>query len=183
VRRSHLHELRMRREPMRERNTRYGSFQTTPLPELDVSSQRSDHRLHHALRKSVFQSESGARPGRTWEDVSISSCVFEFSVQDDMLPCRKVLCEKSGDNLCARAIRLNNQLSAKVTQALSHSTDSDSRALGLDLSQLFRRHSATLIPNLDDDRIGFASNADGCALTSRVTMHVRQGLLHDTKND
>ena len=53
----------------------------------------------------------------------------------------------------------------------SDSPDSDSGALGLNLGQLFWRHSATLILNLHNDLIGLASNTDGCALTSSA-MHV-----------
>jgi hypothetical protein len=58
----------------------------------------------------------------------------------------------------------------RVPQAFSDSADSDSGALGLNLGQLFWRHSATLIPNLHNDLIGLASDTDGCALTSSA-MH------------
>ena len=70
-----------------------------------------------------------------------------------------------------------------MAQALAHSSDSHSRALGLNLSQSFRRYSASLVFNLYLDIVPFALNPNQRGFASRVTMNVRQAFLNKSENE
>jgi len=70
-----------------------------------------------------------------------------------------------------------------MAHALAHSSDSHSRALGLNRSQPFRGHSLSPVFNLYADSVFFALNSDQGGLASGVTMNVGQTFLHQTEYD
>ena len=68
-----------------------------------------------------------------------------------------------------------------MEHALAHSSDSYSRALGLNLSQSFRGHSTSMVLNLYVDAVFFALQLNQRGLASRVTMDVRQTFLNKSE--
>ena len=74
-------------------------------------------------------------------------------------------------------VGFDNQIAAKMAHALAHSSDSHSRALGLNFSQSFRGHSLSLVLNLYLDIALFALNSNQRGFASRVTMNVCQAFL------
>ncbi len=65
-----------------------------------------------------------------------------------------------------------------MAHALAHSSDSDSRPLGLNLRESFRGHSLSVVFNLYADTAFFALNPNHGGFASRVTMNVCQAFLH-----
>jgi hypothetical protein len=65
-----------------------------------------------------------------------------------------------------------------MADALAHSSDSHSGALGLNRSQSFRGNSSSLVFNLNVDGVFFALNPNLRSLAPRVTMNVGQAFLH-----
>jgi hypothetical protein len=59
-----------------------------------------------------------------------------------------------------------------MAYALAHSFDSHSRALGLNLSQSFWRHSTSTVFNLHVDAVFFALKLNQRGFASRVAMDV-----------
>ena len=70
----------------------------------------------------------------------------------------------------------------KMAHALAHSSDSHSRALGLNLSQSFWGHSTSMVFNLYVDAVFFALKLNQRGFASRVTMDVRQTFLNKSEN-
>ncbi len=80
-------------------------------------------------------------------------------------------------------VGFDNQIAAKMAHTLAHSPDAHSRALGLNRSQSFRRHSLSLVFNLYVDRVLFAIKSNERSLAFRVTMNVCQAFLHKAEYD
>src|SRR5450755_4866070 len=70
-----------------------------------------------------------------------------------------------------------------MAHALTHSSDSHSRALRLNRSQSFRGHSSSAVFNLYADSVFFALNSNQRGLASGVAMNVGQAFLHQAEYD
>ena len=70
-----------------------------------------------------------------------------------------------------------------MADALAHSCDSHSRAVGLNFSESFRGHSIPLVFNLYVDPVPFALRSNQRGFASRVTMNVCQTFLHRSEGD
>ena len=81
-------------------------------------------------------------------------------------------------NFRAGTVGFNNQIAAKMAHAFAHSSDSHSRALGLNLSQSFLRHTPSMVFNLYVDIAFLTLNSNPRGFASRVTMNVGQAFLH-----
>ena len=70
-----------------------------------------------------------------------------------------------------------------MADALAHSCDSHSRAVGLNFSESFRGHSIPLVFNLLCGPCPFALKSNQRGFASRVTMNVCQTFLHRSEGD
>jgi len=69
----------------------------------------------------------------------------------------------------------------KLAHAFSHSPNTDTDPLGLNLRESFLRHSLAVILNLDKKLVVAVSNTDLSRFASRMAMDVCQGFLHQPK--
>src|ERR1700691_3810380 len=81
----------------------------------------------------------------------------------------------------APASGLNRELAAVVRNTFAHSANAQSRALRLNLQQLFGRNALALILNFDGDDLSNTGNANRRQLAAGVTVNVGQTLLHDAE--
>jgi len=70
-----------------------------------------------------------------------------------------------------------------MADALAHSCDSHSRAVGLNFSESFRGHSIPLVFNLYVEPVPFALKSNQRGFASRVTVNVCQTFLHRSEGD
>src|SRR4051794_16651150 len=68
-----------------------------------------------------------------------------------------------------------------MADALAHSADANSRALGLNRSQSFRGHSSSVVFHHYADSVFFTLNSNQRGLASGVTMNVGQAFLHQAE--
>ena len=80
-----------------------------------------------------------------------------------------------------RTVGFDNQIAMKMADAFTHSSDADSGALGLNLSQPLRGHPHSLVLNRHANVLSFPRNFNLSSFASRVTMNVCQALLHQSK--
>jgi hypothetical protein len=78
-------------------------------------------------------------------------------------------------------VGFDNQIAAKMAHALAHSSDSHSRAIGLNLGKSFRGHSISLVLDHYADSVFFTLNSNQSCFASRVTMNICQAFLHKSE--
>ena len=84
-------------------------------------------------------------------------------------------------NTRAGTVGFNRQIAVKLAQALPHSPDAYSGAGRLNLSKSLRGHPCSLVLNRHADAFCFPRDFYLSGFASRVTMNVRQTLLHQSE--